>query len=54
MIGGIEIGVLGVVGGLDQRHAEREHDAERDRHVHVELRGCAARARRSRKNGWPA
>ena len=35
--GGIEIGVLRRGRGLDQRHAEREHHAERDRHVHVEL-----------------
>ena len=32
------------VDGLDDRHAEREQDAERDRHVHVELRSRAAPA----------
>ena len=32
---GVEIGVLRVRCGLHQRHAERENDADRDRHVHV-------------------
>ena len=35
----VEIGVLGVVGGLDDRHAERQHDSQRDRHVHVDRAG---------------
>ena len=32
----IEIGVFGVIERLDDRHAEREQHADRDRHVHVE------------------
>ena len=34
--GGVEIGVLGVVGGFHHRHAEGQDDAERDRHVHIQ------------------
>ena len=50
--GRIEIGVLGVVCGLIERHAEREQHAERDRHVHVELpRADRAPARSGRTAG---
>ena len=34
--GRVEIGVFGVVGGFHHRHAERQNNAERDRHVHIQ------------------
>jgi hypothetical protein len=36
----VEIGVLGVIDGLDQGRAERQDDADRDRHVHVDASGA--------------
>jgi hypothetical protein len=50
----VEIGVGGEwLRGLDDGHAEREHDAERDRHVHVDGAGPHARSALSKK-GRPA
>ena len=36
---GIVVGVLGVMGGLHHRHGERQDDAERNRHIHIERAG---------------
>ena len=41
----VEIGMLGMIGGLDERHAECQQDAERDRHVHVDLADAQRRQR---------
>ena len=41
----IEIGMLGVVHGLDDRHAQRKNDADADRNIHIDV----ARAQRAKR-----
>ena len=44
---GIEIDLLAAAHGLEQAHGRGQHDAERDRHVHVEAAGRQRLPRRS-------